>query len=492
MDLRPYQNQALDGVRNELRAGKKRVLVVAPTGSGKTVIASKIIDCAVAKSSRVLFVAHRREIIYQTSKKLTDIGVEHGLILSGHRPSLMAPVHVASIQTLIRREVPNAQIVIFDEAHHVSARSYQKIIEQYPEATILGLTATPCRRDGKGLGATFDSIIQVAQVKELVEQDYLVPFVAYAPSKPDLKGVKVKMGDYVEDELAAAVDKPQLIGDITEHWHKLAKDRQTIVFCASIAHSHHLVEAFRNSGVAVEHLDGETPKDRREEILNDLSKGNIQVVCNVGVLTEGYDCPVVSCIVLARPTKSYGLFLQMAGRGMRPAPGKTDLLLLDHSGSIYEHGLIDEDVIWTLEPGKLSWEKKKYEKKTQCPWICDHCHYINQPSKDKHCSKCGLKPVETKSVAVGPGMLERVTKRKNQVPVNPADYVKVWKDCFWKSVRLGLKVGAAAHMYRKKTGKWPRGFELMPTNKEHWQMPADIYYQTVIKRAPNEANRQTA
>lgn len=480
MDLRPYQIKALECVRNELRAGKKRVLLVAPTGSGKTVVASKIIESAVTKSSRVLFVAHRREIIYQTSKKLADIGVEHGLILNGHRPSLMAPVHVASIQTLIRRDHPEANLVIFDEAHHVSAKSYQSVIEKYPNVTILGLTATPCRRDGKGLGATFDSIVQVAQVKDLVEQNYLVPFVAYAPSKPDLKGVKVKMGDYVEDELAKAVDKPQLIGDITEHWYKLAKDRQTIVFCASIAHSNHLTDSFRSIGVKVAHLDGETPKERREEILNDLSGGNIQVVCNVGVLTEGYDCPVVSCIVLARPTKSYGLFLQMAGRGMRPFLGKSDLLLLDHAGAIYEHGMIDADVLWSLEPGKLSWETKKYEKKTAMPWICDHCHFVNEPTRDKHCAKCGLKPVETKQIAVAPGHLQRVREKAKHEP-RPGDEAKIWKDCFWKSVRLGLKVGAAAHMYRKKTGKWPRGFELMPREREHWQMPADVYYQTVVK-----------
>lgn len=480
MELRQYQTDAIESIRNVLKTGKKKVLLVAPTGSGKTVIASKIIEKAVCKAKSVLFIAHRREIIFQTSQKLTDINVEHSLILSGHKRSLMADIHVASIQTLIRRDPPKADLLIFDEAHHVSAKSYQNIMEKYPQATVLGLTATPCRGDGKGLGSTFDELVQVVQVTELINQDYLVPFIAYAPSKPDLKSVHVRMGDYKLDELEKATDKPKLIGDIVDHWHEHAKGRQTIVFCVLVAHSQHMTDAFRASGIKAEHLDGETPKERREEILRDLENGNIQVVCNVGVLTEGYDNPVVSCIVLARPTKSKGLFLQMAGRGMRPAPDKENLLLMDHAGAIYEHGMVDQEIDWSLESGKLAFNERKYEKRQAKPWQCTHCHFINQPSRDRHCRSCGLKPVNKKQPAVKPGKLQKV--KVDPKTLTKQSKEKIWISCFWKANKLGLKVGAAAHMYKKQIGVWPRGFDLMPKEKAQWQMKAVDYYDQIVKK----------
>jgi superfamily II DNA or RNA helicase len=319
-------------------------------------------------------------------------------------------------------------------------------------------------------------------MKELVNRGYLVPVVAYAPSKPDLEGVKVKMGDYDEDQLGEACDKPKLIGDIVEHWHKLAKDRQTIVFAATVAHSNHLADAFRASGVNVAHLDGTTPKDLREEVLRDLKNGNIQVVCNVGILTEGYDNPIVSCIVLARPTKSYGLYKQMAGRAMRPAEGKTDMLLIDHAGAVYDHGMVDDDVNWTLEKGELAYEKKKYEKRTAAPWICDNCFHVNQPSRTGNCEACGLKPVKTQQVAVSEGNLEIVTARKPRKIVDRENKQSVWDQCYFIAVKKGLKLGAAAHIYKQRTGVWPRGFARMPSSKEHWQMPADKYHDMMVQR----------
>lgn len=481
MELRPYQISGIEAVREQIRSGRKRILLVAPTGSGKTCIAADIIRSAVNKAKSVLFIAHRREIIQQTSAKLDDLNIEHGVIMAGVQKSLIAGVQVASIQTLVRRNFPPADLVIFDECHHVPSQSYQRIIEHYHSSIVLGLTATPCRSDGRGLGNTFGSLVQAAQIKELITQGYLVPCVSYAPTLPDLRGVKVKCGDYDEGELGEAMDKPKLVGDIVDHWHRLGKGRKTIVYSATIAHSQHLTEAFKAAGVKVSHLDGETPHEAREKLLyKDFPGDAVDVVCNVGVLTEGTDLPFVSCIVLARPTKSLGLLKQMVGRGMRISPqtGKTDMILIDHAGAVHEHGLIDDDVQWKLETDDLAWSKKKYEKREPKPWICEQCFHINQPSRENHCERCGLVPVKTQQVAVGPGLLKEVEVTQ----LKKDDKAKIWHDCFWRAVKKRLKVGAAAHMYRQQTGVWPRGFEYMPSQTSDWQLRADLYYAQMKER----------
>ena len=481
-DPRPYQVDAIERIRNEIRAGNKRPLLVSPTGSGKTVIASHIINSAIQRRSRILFIAHRKEIIDQTSRKLTALEIDHAIIMSGYDRSAMATVHVASIQTLIRREYPSVDLIIIDESQHVSAKSYQKIIAAYPDAVIIGLTATPCRGDGKGLGGTFNSIVHVAQVRELIDMGYLVPAVVYAPSKPDLQGVNIKRGDYDAAALETAVDKPKLIGDIVQHWYQLAKDRQTIVFATGISHSQHLLEEFRNSGIPAEHLDGETPRVMREAILNRLESGETRVVCNVGVLTEGFDSPGVSCIVLARPTKSFGLFIQMAGRGMRPSPGKENLLILDHAGAVYEHGMIDQDIDWTLDPSRVSVVKKEYEKRELMPWTCGHCFKVNEPSRNKHCTGCGLVPVKAaKSPAIGDGQLKRVVKADRKVS-SLIEKEKFWIECLYKAKSLGMKIGAAAHMYRKQTGVWPHhSFKKTPKGVE-WRMTTEAFLRLIDNR----------
>ena len=475
-ELRPYQLQALEKLRQEVRNGNKRPLLVSPTGSGKTVIASHLIDSAVLKRSRVVFIAHRKEIIDQTSGKLRAMDIDHGVIMSGHAPSALAEVFVASIQTLVRRELPEADLIIIDECHHASATTYQKIISAYPNAVIIGLTATPCRSDGRGLGSTFNSIVHVAQTKELIDTGFLVPTTVYAPSKPDLGGVHIKRGDYDAAELEAAIDKPKLVGDIVDHWHKLAEDRQTIVFTTSIAHSQHLVEAFIHSGVSCEHIDGETPKPLREKTLSRLISGETRIVCNVGVLTEGFDAPIASCIILARPTKSFGLYLQMAGRGMRPYPGKENLLLLDHSGAVYEHGLVDDYIDWHLDKKEIAFTKKEYEKRILMPWTCGHCFKINEPSKDKHCTGCGMKPTtDAKSPAISDGHLKKVEKSERRYK-HPEDKQRFWLECVYKARHLGLKIGAAAHMYRKQTGVWPaKSFSHLPKGKAEWSMQASDF-----------------
>lgn len=310
--LRPYQREVIVRFNAAIAGGHRRVLMVASTGSGKTVVAAAIIEAARRDGQRVLVLSHRREITGQTVAKLHAASVDAGIIQAGFTPRPGVAVQVASVQTLHARAIrsrtikpPPADPVVIDEAHHVRARTYRRILELYPEAIVLGLTATPCRGDGRGLGNVFDVLIEAAPVADLVRDGYLVPSRIYAPSRPDLSGVRVERGDYVESALAARVDTAQLVGDIVEHWHRLAERRRTVVFATGVAHSVHIRDEFRRAGVLAEHIDGgSTPIAERDRILAQLDSGSVEVVSNAMVLTEGWDCPAASCLVLARPTRS--------------------------------------------------------------------------------------------------------------------------------------------------------------------------------------------
>src|SRR5680860_198503 len=294
VEARPYQEKAIEDVDSV-----KHPLIVAATGAGKTVIAAKIVQRAAP--SHVLYLAHRRELIHQAQAKLAELGIASGAILAGEPRNNMRGVQVASVQTLHSRcirgdaDLPPADLVFVDEAHHATAQTYRTILERYPEAKIIGMTATPCRKDGRGLGGVFTDIVECPSVQELVDLGFLVPTRVFAPTTPDLKGVATKRGDYVEKELAERVDKPELVGDIVSHWHRLAERRKTVVFATSVTHSIHLKDEFIKSGVRAEHIDGKTPKAERDDILARLSSGDIELVTNCMVLTEGWDQPDVSC-----------------------------------------------------------------------------------------------------------------------------------------------------------------------------------------------------
>jgi superfamily II DNA or RNA helicase len=230
-ELRPYQNDVLAEVDQLIAAGTRRIIIVAPTGAGKTVIAADIIQSAHINGQRALVLAHTREIIRQTSAKLFEHGIKHGIIQAGFMLRPDEPVQVASIQTLWSRmrtnrmELRPADLLIIDEAHHCPATTYRKIIDAYPNAVLIGLTATPCRGDGRGLGGIFDTIIECPQVAELIAQKYLVRTRVFAPVEPDLKGVETRVGDYVEAQLAERMDRANLVGDIVSHWHRYGERR---------------------------------------------------------------------------------------------------------------------------------------------------------------------------------------------------------------------------------------------------------------------------
>jgi superfamily II DNA or RNA helicase len=318
VELRPYQIEVIDAFHKTVEAGVRRIMMVAPTGAGKTIIGAHIIRAMASAGRSVLVLAHRREIIKQTSRKLYDNGVEdHGIILAGlmaHRDRL---VQVASIQTLWTRamqretmDLPPAKLLWIDEAHHCPAETYRKIIAAYPNAILLGTSATPCRGDGRGLGRIFETLIETPQVADLIEQKFLVKTRVYAPIDPDLRGVETRQGDYVESQLADRMDRDKLVGDIVEHWHRFGERRRTVCFAVGVGHSVHIRDEFVKSGVRAEHIDASTPKPERDASLERLASVEIEVVTNCMVLTEGWDMPECGCIILARPTKKMGLYRQ--------------------------------------------------------------------------------------------------------------------------------------------------------------------------------------
>jgi DNA repair protein RadD len=354
--LHPFQQNAVAEIERSLEEGRRKLLFVAPTGSGKTVVASEIIKRATARHRTVLFLAHRREIITQTSAKLATNGVRHGIIMAGVDPRPMEAVQVASIDTLLVRGVrsdamrlPPADLLVFDEAHRARGRTREYLISLYPDASLLGLTATPCRGDGRGLGNIFEEKIEAPQVAELIVGEYLVPSRVFAPVIPDLRGVRTEKGDYVVGQLERRMNTEALIGNVISDWLKHGERRRTVCFAVGVEHSVHIANEFINAGVRAEHVDSSTPKDQRDAILARLKSGETEIVCNCQVLTEGFDCPDIGCIILARPTRQMGLYRQMIGRRLRTAPDKTDVVILDHAGAVYRHGLPEDHIEWPLQ-----------------------------------------------------------------------------------------------------------------------------------------------
>jgi DNA repair protein RadD len=466
IDLRDYQIDVIAAFDRAITAGHKRILLVAPTGAGKTVIGAEIIRRARAQDLCTLVLAHRREIIVQTHKKLVANGVRAGIIQAGIDPRPMERVQIASISTLWSRafrsaamQRPLAHLLVIDECHHATARTYKTTIEAYPDAIVLGLTATPCRGDGRGLGGIFETIVECPQVAKLIDLDHLVKSTVYAPVDPDLRGVGTRNGDYVEGDLAARMDRPKLIGDIVSHWHKFGERRRSVVFAINVAHSIHLRDEFRRSGVRAEHIDGGTPKDERDAILARLESGDVEVVCNCMVLTEGWDMPEAGCCVLARPTKKMGMFRQMIGRVIRPAPGKRDAIILDHSGAVYRHGLPEDHVDWTLDqdqgatsPAHVARTQKKGGGLVECTQ-CSALRVGGQP-----CPCCGFLPARPPQyMPIADGELSRVTNGKaGASSYDPAERTRWHRMLTAIGKARGYKMpGWASVQYKEKFGAWP-------------------------------------
>jgi len=405
--MRPVIDASIGGVRlydyqkdalKSLRAGlveSSAVVLQMPTGSGKTVAAAEFIRQEATKGP-VWFVCHRREIIRQASRAFTQIGIRHGVIAP--RPDKMglgfaydpdAKVKIASVQTLGRRfdkhEPP--RLVVWDECHHVAAKTWANIREQLSGARHVGLTATPERLDGKGLSDWFSDLICGPSIKDLVEAGRLSRIRMFAPSEPDLTNARISMGDYRKEDADAAMNTPVLIGSAVEEYKRHVNGARAIAFATSVSASRNLAARFNEEGVQAAHIDATTPLDQRDEAISDLAEGRIKVLTNVEVFTEGVDVPAVDAIILFRPTRSLALYLQMVGRGMRIAEGKNGLTVLDHAGLVYEHGFPDVEWEWSLEGGARKRRVAKAREAGERMRKCPSCSHVHEPAPE--CPNCG-------------------------------------------------------------------------------------------------------
>jgi superfamily II DNA or RNA helicase len=384
--LRPYQEEDVARIRAAYAGGAQRVLYQGPTGSGKTVLFAIIVAGAAARGNRVCILGHRDEIVRQIVDALVELGVAHGIIAAGYPETPEASVQVASVATLVRRLHhlnPPPDLLVPDEAHHCAAKTWRKIIEAVPEAKILGVTATPQRLDGRGLDDIFDDLIIGPSVAELIEQGYLSPFVTYAPARQvDLRHVRTRAGDYALDQLAGVMSSGVIIETAVDEYVRLCAGVPAIAFCVDIAHSKLVAAAFAARGFRAAHIDGNTPAAERRALIAALATGEIQVLCNCGLISEGLDVPVVTAAILLRPTKSLALHLQQVGRCLRPAPGKAKALILDHAGNTYRFGPADLERAWSLE-GKAG--------KGEAPPPLQRCFGCGAliPAAAMSCSECG-------------------------------------------------------------------------------------------------------
>jgi DNA repair protein RadD len=381
--LRPYQSALIERIEGAYSAGARRVLAVLPTGGGKTVVFSSMIAAMAERRERVLILAHRQEIIDQISASLFRHGVAHGAIVPGARESLQ-PVQVASVATLARRVERWRDafgMIVVDEAHHAVAGSWRTILGAFERARVLGVTATPERLDGRGLGDMFETMIVGPGVAELIADGHLSGFRIFAPAgAPSLARVKTKMGDYALDGLRVAMGGAVITAAVTEY-RRLAAGAPAVAFCVDRSHSEDVAKAFRAAGLRAAHVDGETPAGERRDMMAALGSGGLDVLCNCGLISEGVDVPAIGAAILLRPTQSLALYLQQVGRALRLAPGKERALILDFAGNSERHGRPDDPRDWSLTSTKRDGKRRAAVRR------CQACGTINRLSA-RVCEAC--------------------------------------------------------------------------------------------------------
>jgi superfamily II DNA or RNA helicase len=413
--LRPYQVADLKKIDDVFKR-HSRVCYQAPTGSGKTVLASEFL--ARQHDDRILILGHRDEIVQQIHRQLKVLGIRHGTIAPGYDETNHR-VQLASVMTVVRRlqRIKPPTLIWIDEAHHAAAKSWRKILAAWPDADVLGTTATPRRLDGKPLDDIFETLVIGPSIARLIDEGWLAPVTVFVPPRsPDLKKVKIRAGDYAVDQLSAVMANSMIVDGAVGEYERICPGTPAIAFCVDIRHSKLVSEAFRRAGYRAEHVDGETPRRERRDLIRALGEGNIDILSNCGLISEGLDVPGVECVIGLRPTRSLALYLQMVGRALRP--GKSMAFLLDHAGNTYRHGLPTARRRWTLHGHQTDSGGDGLRR-------CPACGAVNDRDAIE-CVHCGAElPHRTRQprqIVAGPRLAEAVEQPASDVDLAGMTY----------------------------------------------------------------------
>ena len=399
MELRPYQQKLVDDIRASVRKGNRSVVAVLGCGGGKSITQAAIARSATYKGVYVLFLVHRKELCQQIFDTFTRFGVD------------MNKCCVGMVQTISRRidQLPEYGLILTDEAHHSTAKTYRKIYERFPNAVRLGFTATPIRLNRGGLGEVYSDLVTSVSTRWLIDNQYLSDYKYYSVKLADTSGLHTKAGEFKQDEVSALMESDKIYGDTVKQWDRLAKGKKTIVYCASVKAAHRTAEEFCNAGYKAIDINGKSSKEHRVHAMNMFRSGYLRVLCNCELFGEGLDVPDCECVVLLRPTQSLTLHIQQSMRSMRYMPGKS-AIIIDHVGNCYRHGLPDDPREWSLEP------KKKQENTVKIR-ECPNCFAVYPPNL-KCCPICGaeatheIRTVDRKTVDVDLVELKRQNKIK--------------------------------------------------------------------------------
>ena len=404
MQLRDYQTDGIDSIRQAYRQGFKCPLYVLPTGGGKTVLFSHMAKVAASRSYRVGVLMHRRELVYQTVEKLDG---DCGVVMGGEPQNLSLPIQVLSVQTMVRRLDfhNNYDFLIIDEAHHAKASTYLKALEANAKARVLGVTATPCRGDGQGLGDLFDNLILGPSVDELTDGGYLSPLETWSPPGLSTEGIHSRGGDFIRSELESAPDRARITGCAVDHYRRQAHKQPAIVYGVSVQDVKNIASRFVAGGYVALPVYGSMPVEERKAAFAGLRNGTVDQLISCDLVSEGVDIPRVVCGIMLRPTESEGLYLQMIGRILRIFPGKEIAKLFDHAGNVGRHGLYNRDRQWSLDRVK---RKPRETQQAVNVRLCHKCYFAHKPAPV--CPECGFEyPIVSKEIEQVEGELVKIT-----------------------------------------------------------------------------------